>query len=47
MKPRQRHESGADALALAAVGLATAAAAATFIHATVGLTRFALFLAVG
>jgi hypothetical protein len=47
MKTRRSSGSGADALVLAAVGLSTAVAAATLIHATVGLTRFALFLAVG
>lgn len=47
MRTRRSGGSGADALVVAAVGVATAVAATTLIHATVGLTRFALFLAVG
>jgi hypothetical protein len=47
MQSRHRIKSGADAFVLAGIGLAIAAAAATLVHVTVGLTRFALFLAVG
>ncbi len=47
MKTRHSVRSGADALVLTGTGLAAAAVAATLLHLTVGLTRLALFLAVG
>jgi hypothetical protein len=47
MKTSHSVESGADALLLTGIGLGIAAGAATLIQASVGLTRLALFLAVG
>jgi hypothetical protein len=47
MKTRYSVRSGADALALTGIGFAAAAVAATLLHLSVGVTRFALFLAVG
>lgn len=43
---RSIHSAG-DALALAGAGAAIAVVAALGLHVTVGLTRLALFLAVG
>ncbi len=47
MSTRRSVRSGADALVLTVIGLAAAAAAGALLHLTVGLARFALFLAVG
>jgi hypothetical protein len=47
MKTRNSVRSGADALVLTGIAFAAAAAAAILLHLSVGLTRFALFLAVG
>lgn len=47
MKKSHSVRSGADALVLTGIGLGIAAGAATLVQASVGLTRFALFLAVG
>jgi hypothetical protein len=47
METRHSVRSGADALVLAGIGIAVAAATVTVIHLTVGVMRFALFLAVG
>ena len=47
MKTRRSVTSGADALVLTGIGFAAAAAMATLLHATVGLARLALSVAVG
>lgn len=47
MKSKRSEKSSADALVLTGIGLAAAAVAATLLHLSVGLTRLALFLAVG
>jgi hypothetical protein len=47
MKTRHSVRSSADALLLTGIGFAAAAVAATLLHLTVGMTRLALFLAVG
>jgi nucleoside phosphorylase len=46
-KTKRSVESGADVLVLTGIGFAAAAAAATLLYLSVGMTRLALFLAVG